>query len=80
MLEVVSKDRTSFLRSRVFLLPLIRIIGDGYIDTGRWSLSGLVADMMAEPLNFIQDHFPHLLHLINHLESEVECLGACWFI
>jgi len=80
MLKIVSIRRTSFLRSRIFLLPLIRVIGDWYIDIGSWSLSGLMADMVTEPKDFIQDHLSHLLDIINNLKSEVECLGACWFI
>lgn len=80
MLKIISVRRTSFLGSWVFLFPLIRVIRDRDVDIGRGSLGRLVADMMPESEDFIQDHFSHLLHIINNLKSEVECFGACWLI
>ncbi len=71
-----------FLRSRIFLTPLVGVVRDGDVvlalarSPSHRSLWLLYPDQPPEAHHLVQDHLPHLRYLLDHLEVEVEGGGA----
>lgn len=79
--QVVALMALDFLRPRVLVAPLVCVVRDGHVlgrlsgATGGLGL-GLLADMLAEAEDLIEDHFAHLLHVFDDFEVEVESRRA----
>lgn len=80
MLKIISKETFCLLWPGVFVSPLVRIVWNRHSHVRCRSLGWLVADMVAEPHDLVQDHLSHLLHVFHHFKGEVESLGAGWFV
>lgn len=77
----------SFLGPRLLGLPsALLVIRDGDVSLlGHLLLLGcvglrLLADGSAEANNLVKDHLAHILDIIDDLEVEVECCGACGLV
>jgi len=80
MFKIVSNKSRCFLRPWVFMAPLSWILRDRHRKAGARYLGGLMPNMVSKPHDLIQDHLPHLLHIINNFESKVKCLGTGGFV